>query len=169
MSRHSCAPISVPFTVDGCMFSQAPVFFARCSQRVCETGAPSSAAVRASSACRFPLCQTTVRTSWRQAKWSSVRNPTWTLSAATKCPVTTQDAVQFSGAVWVGLLRANTACLTGRRVNPHSVIPSRSPSNNANTKVSFSAVSTGTKASPTPGSTRCTNAHSCWSDFCSPS
>ena len=79
----------------------------------------------------------------------------------------TEDAIQFSGAVWEGSGRANPVYLTGRRVTPRSGTPLPSPSNNADTKVSFSAIYTGMKALPIPGVTCCTNAHSCWSDFCS--
>ena len=50
VSRHSCAPISVPFTVDSCTVSQAPVFVARCSQRALWTGASVSVSASASSA-----------------------------------------------------------------------------------------------------------------------
>ena len=166
-SRHSCAPSSVPLTMDGCTVSQAPVFVSRCSQRACKTVPPSSAAISAFSACRYPLRRTAVRPSWRQVEWSAVRNSNWPLSAATRCPVITQDAVQFSGAVWEGSGSANPACLNGRRVTPRSGTPLPSPSNNAGTKVSFRAVSPGQKASMIPGVTHCKNDHSCWSDFCS--
>ena len=81
------------------------------------------------------------------------------LSAATSYPVMTQDAIQFSGAANVGSGMAIPACFTGRPVTPHSGAPSPSPSNNANKKVSRSAFSTGTKALPMPGVTRCTDAH----------
>ena len=81
--------------------------------------------------------------------------------------MTTQDAVQFSGTVWEGSGRANPAYLTDRRVTPRSGTPAPSPSNNARTKVYFSAVSTGPKVSPIPGVTRCMNAHYYWSDLCS--
>ena len=167
--RHSCAPSSFPLTVDGCTVSQAPIFVARRSWRACNTRNPSSAAVRASSARRWTLLQTVVHPSWRQANWSAVRNSTWPRSAATRCPVTTQDAVQFSRSVCEGSGRANHACLTVRRVTPCSGTPSRSPSNNSGLKVYCSAASTSPKASSTPGVTHCTNAHYCWSDFCSPS
>ena len=162
------SPSSVPLTVESCTVSQAPFFVACCSQRDCKTGFPSSAAVISSSSSRCPCLPTSVRPSRRQAKWSAVRNSTCPLSAATKFPVMTQDAVQFSGAVWGGSGRASLACLTGRRVTPRSGTPSCSHSNNAGKKVSFNAFFFGPKESPTPGVTRCTNAHSCWSDFCSP-
>ena len=80
----------------------------------------------------------------------------------------TQDAVQFSGDVWIGSGRANPDCLTGRRVTPLCGTPFPSPSNNAGKKVSLSAFYARMKIFPMPGVTQCMNAHSCWSDFCSP-
>ena len=80
----------------------------------------------------------------------------------------TQDTAQFSRSITVGSGRANPACFTGRRVIPCSGTPSPRPSNRAGTKVSQIDFSTGTKASPMPRLTRCTNYHSCWSDLCSP-
>ena len=115
---------------------------------------PPSAAVSASSAHRCLLRRTAVRTSQRWATWSAVRNFTWPLSAAMRCDVMTQDAVQFLEAGWDRSGRANPACLTDRRVTPLSGTPLPSPSNNAGTKVSFSAVSAGPKASPIPGVAR---------------
>ena len=88
--------------------------------------------------------------------------------AATRCPVMTQNAVQFSGEVWDGSGRANPECLTGTLVTPLSGTPSPSYLNNAGTKVSLSSFSTGPKTLQMPGVTRCTNAHSFWSDFSSP-
>ena len=102
VSRHSWAPSSVPFTVDGCTVSQAPVFVARCSRHVLWTEAPASVATSASSAHFWLGRRTAVRPSRRQAEWSAVRNSTCPLSAVKRCPVMTQDAVHFSGAVWVG-------------------------------------------------------------------
>ena len=115
-SRHSWSPRSVPVTVDGSTMSQAPVFAARRILCACWTGGPSSAAVNAASARCFPLCRTASRPSPRQAVWSAVRNAAWPLRAATRCPVITQDAVQFSGAVWTGSGMASPACFTGRQV-----------------------------------------------------
>ena len=168
-SLHSWTPSSVPLTVDGCTVSQAPVFVAPHRRRAFKTGGPSSAAVRASSARICPRLLTSVQSSRRQAEWSAVRNSTWPLSAATKCSVITQGAVQFSGAIWEGLGRASPACLTGRWVTPRPGTPYRRPSNNAGTKVSFTASSTGPNDSSTTGVTLFTKSHSCWRDFCSPS
>ena len=159
-SHHSCAPSSVPFTVDGCTVSQAPVFVARRRRCVPWTGAAAMVKVRASSdrcALRF---RTTVRPSWRQAKWSAVYNPTWPLRAMTRCPVMTQDAVQFSGAVSVGSGRPSPAFFTDRRVTPLYGYPSHNLSKICDKKVSRSAFSTRLKASPMSGATFCTNAHS---------
>ena len=80
----------------------------------------------------------------------------------------TQEVIQFSGDVWYGPGRVSTTCLTGRWVTPLSGTPSPRPLNNSGTKVSLSAVSTGPKASPMPGVTRCKHSYSCWSEFYSP-
>ena len=123
-SLHSHAPIYFSFIVDGCTVIQAPFFVARHSQHAPWTGAPAMVGARASSvrcALRF---RTTFRCSWRQDGWSAVRNYTWLLRAATRCPVITQDAVQFSGAISVGYERASPACFTVRRVNHLSSAPS---------------------------------------------
>ena len=161
-------PSYVLLTVYGSTVIHVPVFAARRRRRACNTGSTSSAAVISFSARICPRLLTAVRPSQRQAEWSAVRNYTWPLSSATKCPVTTQDAVQFSGAVWVGLGRASPACLTGRWVIPRSGTPSRRPLYNAGTKIYLSTTSTGPKASPTPGVTLCTKSPSFWRDFCSP-
>ena len=116
-SRHSCTPSSVPFTVDGCTVSQAPVFVARRIPRALSTGGPASVAVSASSACCWLCLKTAVRPSRRQAECSAVRNSTWNLSSAMRCHLMKKDAVQFLGAVWVGYGRANTACFTGREIS----------------------------------------------------
>ena len=167
-SHHSMWKGLVLFTVDNCTVSQALVFVARCSWCARSTGGPSIVSASASSACSWPHCQTAVRPYQRQAKWSAVQNSTWPLSAVTRCPVMTQDSVQFSGDVCVGSGRANPDFLTGRRVTPLSGMPSTGPSNSSETKVSLSAFSTRPKASSMPGVIRYKNAHSCWSDFCSP-
>ena len=167
-SRHSCDPISVPFTVDGCTASQDPVFVAHRSRRASWTGSLTMVSARAYSArCALRL-QTAVRPYWRQAKWSAVWNYTCPLSTVTRCPVMTQDAIQFSGAVSVGYGRASPACFTDRQVTLRSGAPSPSPSKISDKKVSRIKFSTGPKALPMPGVTRCTYAHSCWSEFCSP-
>ena len=117
-SSHSCDPSFVPFTVEGCTVNQAPVFVYRRIQRAHCTRAPYIVAASVSSARFWPRRRTAVRPSRRQAEWSTVRNSTWPLSAATRCPVMTQDAIQFSWAVWDGSGRENPACLTGRWVTP---------------------------------------------------
>ena len=106
--------------------------------------------------------------SQRQAKWSTVLNSACPLSAVTKCPVITQDVVQFSGAVWEGSGRASPVCLTGSQATPRSGTPSRRPLNNTGTKVSLNASSTGPKESLTHWVTLCTKAHSYWGYSCSP-
>ena len=90
------------------------------------------------------------------------------LSSASIIPVITQDAVQFSGAVFIGSGRARTVCFMGRRVTPLPVVPSPRPWKRAGMKASLNACSTGPKASPMSGVNLCTNDHSCWSDFFSP-
>ena len=125
-------------------------------------------AARASST-SWELCfRTCVRPSWSQADWSAVRNSTCPLSDLTRCPVMTQDTVQFSGAVFVGSGRASPACYTGRRLTPLPSAPYSNPWDSSDKKVYHSAFYTRPKASPMPGATRCTNPHSCWSDLCSP-
>ena len=57
---------------------------------------------------------------------------------------------------------------TGRCVTPLPDVPSPRPWKRDGIKASHSASSTKPKASLVSGVTRCTNYHSCWSDFCSP-
>ena len=111
--------------------------------------------------------QTAAHPSQRQAPWSAIRNGTWPLSADTRFPVMIQDTCQFSGAVRVGSGRAIPACLNGRRVIALPSTPSPTPSNSDRRNAFAIPSSTGTNASPIPGVTRCTNAHSFWSYFCS--
>ena len=87
---------SVPFTVDRFTISHDPVFVACCSLQAPWTVDPTKVFARASSARRMLRFLTTVLPSRRKAEWSDVRNSYWHLSAATRCPVMTQDAVQFS-------------------------------------------------------------------------
>ena len=79
-----------------------------------------------------------------------------------------QDAVQLFGAVSVGSGMDGPSYFTGRRLNPLPGAPSPNTLNRDGKKVSRSAFSTGTKASPMPEVTRFMNSHSCWSDLCSP-
>ena len=100
-------------------------------QRACWTRAPSSATLNAASACCTPLCLTASRSPLRHAVWSAVQNVVWPLRTEMMCPVMTQDAVQFSGAVSTGSGMASLACFTGRQVfslvgSPPSV-PKRDP------------------------------------------
>ena len=154
--------------MDGCKVSQAPVFVACHSLHSLWTGASSSVATSAYYSLCWLRYQTAVQNSWKQAEWSAIRNSTWPLRAATRCPLMTQDAIQFSGDVWFGSGRFNPACFTGRRATPLSGAPSPSSLDKSGRKVSHSALSTGPKASPMPRVTLCTNAYSCWSDFWSP-
>ena len=153
--------------MDVCNVIQAPVVVARCSQRAPWTGAPSMVSTRVSSSHRTLCFRTSIHLYRRQAKWYAARNSTWPLRAATRWPMMTQDAVQFSGAFFVGSVRDSNACFTGRQVTPLPSYPSTRPWKRAGKKVSHSTSSTMTKASPIPGVTLCTNYHSCWSYFCS--
>ena len=65
----------------------------------------------------------------------------------------TQDAVQFSGAVFIGSDRASTDCFNGRHVNPLPDVTSHSTWKRASKKVLRSTSSIGPKASPMPGVT----------------
>ena len=76
----------------------------------------------------------------------------------------TQDTVQVSEAVFVGSGKARPACFAGRHVTPLPGVPYPSPLKRSRMKASCSTCSTGLKASPMLVVTRCTNAHSCWSD-----
>ena len=79
--------------MDSCTVSHAPIFVARRSRRAPWTGAPAKISDRASSASRTLSFRTAILPSWSQAEWSAVRNFSWTLSTATRCPVMTPDAV----------------------------------------------------------------------------
>ena len=153
--------------MDSCTISHAPVCVARHSQRAPFTGAPSRVSARASSASRTLRFRTAVLPSWRQTEWSAVRNSSWPLSAGTRCPVVTQDAVQFSGDILVGSWSSSPACFTGRHVITLPGVPSPRPWNRAVMKASRSACTVGPKASPMSGVTRFTDSQYCWSDFCS--
>ena len=163
--RHSCAPSSVPFNLDSCNVSHAPVFVARLSQRAPWTGGPARVSSRASSSLRTLRFCTAVLTLRIQAEWSTVQGNSWPLRAAKKCPVMTQDVVQ---AVFVISGRFSTACFTGICVTPLPGIPSPRPWMRTGMKLSRSACSAKPKESLIIGVTRCTNTHSFWSDFCSP-
>ena len=159
-SCHSYAPSSVPFNLDGCTVRQELVFVARYSHCAPWNASPEMVAIRASSA-RWALCfLTAVRPSWMQAKLSAVRKSTWPLSAATRCPLMTQESVQFSGDVSVRSVRASSECFVDRRVPPLPGSPSPNPLNRSGKKVSRSVFLTGPKASTMPRLTRYTNAHS---------
>ena len=104
-------------------------------------------------------------TSRRQAAWSAVQNVTWPMSDDTRCPVMTQDACQLAAAVRVRSGRAIPACFTGRRVIALPGAQSPTPLKSSGRNAVLISSSTGPKASPIPGVTRCTNYHSCWSEF----
>ena len=154
--------------MDGCTVSDAPVFVICRSWRAPWTGGPAKVSDRSSSTSKTIRFRITVLPFRRQAEWSAVWNSSCPLSAATRCPVMTQDAVHFSGAIFFGSGRCSPACFNARCVTPLPGAPSPRPWERVVNKVYCSAYSTGPKASPMPGVTRCKNAHSCWSYFCSP-
>ena len=166
--RHSCAPSSVPFTVDGCTVRHAHVFITRCKRREIWIGAPISVSSSASSNRLALLFHTYSIPSIRYVAWSTILNSYYNLSAVTRFPVMTQDAVQFSGAVFVGYGNSRHTGFTGRLATPRPGVPSPTPWKRDSMNKSLSAFLTGQKASPMLEVTRCTNPHSCWSDFCSP-
>ena len=51
-SQHSFVPSSVPFTIDGCTFSHAPIFVSRRKRCASWTGFPARVSARAYSARR---------------------------------------------------------------------------------------------------------------------
>ena len=159
-SHHSCTPSSVPFTVDGCTVSHAPVFVALRNQHVPLTRATARGSSRDSSSLRTIRFRTAAPLFQRQAEWYAVRNSSWPLSAAMRCPVMTQGAVQLSRAIFVGSGRARLAYFTCRRVTPLPGFPSTRPWNRARMKTYRSSCSIRPKASPTLGVTLFMNAYS---------
>ena len=139
--------------MDGCTVSHASVFVTRRSRRANWNWPPAKVFVRYSSTSRTPQFCTSILTSRRQAQWSAIRNSSWPLRAATRCPVMTHEAVQFSRAVFVGSGRSGPACFTGRRVTLLPGVPSPRPWNRAGMKVSRSACYTGPKAPLMPEAT----------------
>ena len=165
ISCHSCEPSSVPFTINSYTISHTTVFVTRRKQSETWPWEPAWVSARASiDRLEFLFC-TSFIPSLRNMVWSAVLNSSWPLSDATRSPVTTYDAVQFSGTFSVGSRRARCACFTGRRVTPRSGIPSPTTWKRAVMKDTQSNFSTSLKASPVLGVTRCTNAHSFWGDF----
>ena len=65
-----------------CTVSQAPAFVTSCSQCAPWNGAPAMLSSRASFAIRTLRFCTTVFNYWRQAKWYTIRNSSWTVIAA---------------------------------------------------------------------------------------
>ena len=124
---HSCAPSSAPFTVDGCTFSQAPVFVARRIRCTPWTGVPLDG-------CRQGLLR---------PLGSPIPNHRPSLLEAGQVvrrlelhfPPERYNEVSFddtgrrtvSGAVSVGSRRANPTCFTGRWATPITGAPSPNP------------------------------------------
>ena len=112
--HHSCAPSSVPFTVDSCTVSHSPIFFTCQKQLATWTRAPARVSAIASSyrlAFRF---RTYSLLSLINLVWSASLNSSWPMIAATRFPLMTQDAVHFSGAFSVGSGRVKPPCFSGR-------------------------------------------------------
>ena len=115
-SIHYRTPSFVLFTVDGCNISHDPVFFTRHKRRDNWAGALTRVSYSASSdRLAFRLCNSSLPY-LRNLAWHDALNSSWTLSAATRCPVMTQDDFQLSGAASVGSGRSRPACFTGKRV-----------------------------------------------------
>ena len=165
---HSWGPSSVPFTVDGTMESHAPVFLPRRRRRL-YVGDNLPAAAEKASSTSWSFCRLiSFLSSVRSCVWSPERNSTRPRRAATRCPVTTHDAVQLPFAIWAGSGIASPACLTGNPVIVQSGMCFVAPWKRSGRNPSQSAFSTGWKSSPSPLVARCTKAHSCWRDFCRP-
>ena len=101
-SRLSCAHSSVPFTVNVCTVSHAPVFTNYLKGNVTWTRAYGRVSTSASSdhlAFRFLISSLP---SLRNAAWSVVMKSSCLLISSTRCPVMTQDTAQLSGDVTVG-------------------------------------------------------------------
>ena len=143
--------------MDGCTVSHAPVSVVRHNQRAPWNRYLARVSARASSSRRTLRFRTAVLPSRRQTEWSAVRISSCPLSTVTRCTVMTQDDVKLSGAVFVRSGRYRPACFTGRRVTPLPSFPYPSPTKRSRIKASCSACSTGPKASPMLGVTRCTN------------
>ena len=101
------------------------------------------------------------------AAWSAIRKFSWPLHDLTRCPVTSQDSVQFSGDVIVGSGRNRPARFTDGRVTSLLVIPYPTPWKRSGRKYFWIASLTGTNYSQISGGNSCTNFHSCCIDFCS--
>ena len=131
-------------------------------------GPPLGSPKGTSSSLRKLRFRTSVLPYWRQAEWSAVRNSSWLLSAATRCPVMTQDSILFSGDVVFGSGRDRPTCFKGRQVTPLPGVSSPRPWKSDDIKASHSAYSTRLNGSSMSGVTRCTNSHYYWCDFYSP-
>ena len=166
-SLHFCTPISVTFIVDDCTVSHARVFVTRRKWRATWTGALARVSCSASSD-RLAFCFRNSSLPYlKNLAWSHVLNSFWSLGTAMRCPVTTQDAVEFSGAVMFRYRRAIPARFTVRQVTPCPRIPFPTPWKMDGMNESVGAFLTSTKRSPMSGVTRCKIAHPCCSDFCS--
>ena len=167
-SRHSYSSNSIPFTIDGCTVSRAPVFVTCVKRYATWTGAPVRVSASAFSKGLTFRFRTYPLPSHRNAAWYAVLNYSLPLIAATICPVMTQDVVQFSGDVSSVYGKARPYCFTSRRVNPHLGITSPTPWKMSVMNESCSVFLTVPKTSLMLGVIHYMNSHSCWSKFCSP-
>ena len=108
-SRHSYAPWSVPFTVDICTVSHAPIFVTCRKRRVTWTAPPPRVSASASYGRRTFRFRASYLPSLTIVTWYAVLISSWPLSAAKRFPVMTQDAVKFSRAVSIRSRRDSPA------------------------------------------------------------
>ena len=137
-SHHSCATSFLPFTVDRCTIIHIPVFITHYKWRATRAGASSRVSSSTASNLKKFLRQPTPPPfhphSRRISVWYAVLKFSWTLSAATRCPLMIQDDVHFSGAILVGSGREILYCFTGKWVTPRAGTPSPTPWKRANRK-----------------------------------
>ena len=98
-------------------------------------------------------------------EWSPVLNSVRLWRAVIRCPVTTQESVQFSQADRVRFGISSPACLTGRRVIPSERTSAVVPLKRGGRKDLSKASSTGRNNSVMCRVAPCTKAHSSWRDF----
>ena len=108
-SHHYCAHSSVLFTFDSRTIIHPPIFITLHKRHVTWKRAPNRVSASATSERLSFRFRTSYLPSLINAVWYADLNSSWSLSGATRCPVMTQDSVQFSG----------TRRSSGRRTTPH--------------------------------------------------